>query len=100
MTINTGAVYLRMINRTGRYRCPGGWEFLVTGIAHIRGRNMIGTLAARRHTIVTGNTVTGEWRMIHIRWYPRGCSMTGIALSCGRNVIRRFTRCGCAIMAA
>ena len=41
MTIKTGTDDLRMIDRNGRYWCPGCREFLVTGITDIATGNMI-----------------------------------------------------------
>lgn len=62
MTTGADANRLRVINRGRRHREPGGRERLMAGVAHVAAVNVITTLAAGGHVIVTGDTTARRKR--------------------------------------
>ena len=58
VTTDTGSDNVIVIDSTGRYWNPGGWEALVTGVTSIACCQMTARFTAGRNTIMTGNTIS------------------------------------------
>jgi hypothetical protein len=98
VTADTSTDHLRVVNRRRCNRCPGSREFLMAGIAQIRGINVRGTLTCRIRAVMTIDTVIHKAAVINDGRCPVRGDMTGIALL-GRLKMRcTLTRCNCAIM--
>lgn len=92
---DTGALYLRMIHRGRRHRCPGRRPLGMAGIALIGGTDMPDPLPLRHHIIVTDNASGGDLAVVdavggHRSPGSRVFVMAGIALIRRRHVIRRL----------
>jgi len=64
MTTGTGSYHLCVINCAGGHWPPQCRIFLVTGITDIRAIDMRRTLATGRGSVMAGDTVTGERRVV------------------------------------
>ena len=67
-------------------------------LTYVSRRDMSGALACCGRTVVTGDAVTGDIRMIEIRRDPGRCRMTVRAGVPARNMIRCLAGCGRAVM--
>jgi len=89
-----------MIYPTRGHWCPGGGQFIMAGIAQIRGAQMSQRLTAGGDTVVASNTVSGKRCVIHLTGgNPGSHRMAGITLGRSRYVIDGLTSGGNAIMA-
>lgn len=92
MTTDAGANHLGVVNIGGSHRRPAGRKTLVTCVTHIRGIDMVGTLAAGINTIVTGNTtVSGKTAVVDGCGNPLHRAVTNVALIGGGNMIGTFS---------
>lgn len=89
-----GACYLRVINPYDRIpRCR-----VMTGLAHVAGRNVVVRLAGCRRAIVAAEARTGNAGVIETRRSPRLSAVAYTAFAGGLHMVCRFARCGGAVV--
>ena len=96
MATRAGTNNISVVNRTRCNRRPGRWSGLMTGVAGIRGIDVITRFSTCNRSIMTTKAGTYYLRMIYCtgrngrpgRWEYRMTCVTGIS---GINMIRCFT---------
>ncbi len=101
MTTAAHADDLGMINPVGRYRYPGGGEFVMTGIARVSAVDMHGRLATGIESVMATNAIAHETGMVGGigRAQPGRGGMTGIAFRRGNHMAETLTGGGRPIVA-